>query len=45
VVDQLGLAGDPDTIAAYADTGATPTIPRAVRRYVGQQIINNTAAY
>ena len=45
VVDQLGLAGDPATIAAYANTGGDPSDPAAVRRYVGQQIINNTAAY
>lgn len=44
VVDSLGLAGDPDTIAAFASTGGNPNDPAAVRRYVGQQIINNTSA-
>lgn len=44
VVDQLGLASDPDTLSAYVASGGDPNDPAGARRYVGQQIINNTGA-
>lgn len=44
VVDALGLASDPNTLTAYVNSGGDPNDPAGARRYVGQQIINNTSA-
>jgi succinoglycan biosynthesis transport protein ExoP len=43
VVDRLGLANDPATIAAYVATGRTET-DGGIRGWLGQQIIDNTDA-
>lgn len=43
VVDRLGLANNPATIAAYQATGRTET-DGGMRSWLGQQIINNTSA-
>lgn len=43
VVDRLGLANDPRTIAAYEATGRTEA-DGGIRSWLGQQIINDTDA-
>lgn len=43
VVDQLGLANDPNTVAAYEATGRTEA-DGGIRAWLGQQIINGTEA-
>jgi polysaccharide biosynthesis transport protein len=43
VVDDLGLANDPATIARYAATGLTE-LDGGIRGWLGQQIIDNTSA-
>jgi polysaccharide biosynthesis transport protein len=43
VVDKLNLANDPGTLAAYAKSGASDE-DGGVRRWVAQQMINNTSA-
>ncbi len=43
VVDQMGLANDPRTIAAYEATGRTAA-DGGIRAWLGQQIINETDA-
>lgn len=43
VVDRLGLANDPATIAAYEATGRTQA-DGGIRAWLGQQIIDNTEA-
>ena len=43
VVDQLGLANNPATIAAYEATGRTEA-DGGIRAWLGQQIINDTDA-
>lgn len=43
VVDRLGLANDPQTIAAYEASGRS-SVDGGVRAWLGQQIINNTSA-
>jgi uncharacterized protein involved in exopolysaccharide biosynthesis len=43
VVDRLGLANDPATIAAYEATGRTEA-DGGIRAWLGQQIIDNTEA-
>ncbi|MGQ5701989.1 Wzz/FepE/Etk N-terminal domain-containing protein [Sandaracinobacteroides sp. A072] len=43
VVDRLGLANDPATIAAYEASGRSAA-DGGIRRWLGQQIINNTSA-
>lgn len=43
VVDDLGLANNPDTIARYAATGLSE-LDGGIRGWLGQQIIDNTSA-
>lgn len=43
VVDQLGLANDPATVAAYEATGRTEA-DGGIRAWLGQQIIDSTSA-
>lgn len=43
VVDRLGLANDPATLASYEATGRSAS-DGGVRAWVGQQIIDNTSA-
>jgi len=43
VVDNLGLANNPETIERYASTGLTD-LEGGIRTWLAQQIINNTAA-
>ncbi len=43
VVDKLGLANDPGTVAAYEATGRTEA-DGGIRAWLGQQIINDTDA-